>query len=148
MTKININYLLNRYVADTAVFIVKLHNIHWNIVGDHFLRIHNYTQDLYNHFFESYDSFAEVLKIKGESVFGSMADYLKVASIQELGTNSLKTKESLNIILSDMDLLLMTLKTLRELAHSSGDITCTVLSEDEIRFIEKEMWFIKSMLVD
>jgi starvation-inducible DNA-binding protein len=142
----DINVLLNQYVADTAIFIVKLHNIHWNIVGDEFMKMHKFTEELYNRFFETYDSFAEILKIKGKTVYGSMADYLKVTTIKELGTDDIRIKEGLNYILDDLDMLLKTAQTLRDLSHSEGDISCTLLAEDEVAFIEKQIWFIRSML--
>ena len=146
MSNINIAQLLNQYVADTAVFLIKLHNIHWNIVGDEFMKMHKYTEDLYNHYFETYDSFAEVLKIKGEKVYGAMKDYLKVATIHELGTDDLYVKEALNMIADDLEMLRRTSIMLRDIAHTIGDITCTLLAEDEIQFLDKELWFIRSML--
>jgi starvation-inducible DNA-binding protein len=146
MNKININGLLNQYVADTAVMFIKLHNIHWNVIGPEFLSIHKYTEELYNHFFKSYDEFAEILKVKSSTVFGSMQDYLKVATIKELGVESLTDREALKIIADDFAMLLITVQHLRNLAHSDNDITCTLLAEEEVSFLEKQLWFIKTML--
>lgn len=143
---INITTLLNQYVADAAVFMVKLHNIHWNIVGDEFMKMHKFTEELYTKFFDSYDDFAEILKIKGQFVYGSMKDYLKVTTIKELGIEDIRVKEGLNYILYDLDMLNKTAKTLRDLAHSEGDVSCALLAEDQIIFIEKQTWFIRSML--
>jgi starvation-inducible DNA-binding protein len=146
MNNININQLLNQYVADTAVFVIKLHNIHWNVVGEQFIKIHDYTERLYDHFFKTYDNFAEVLKIKGQSVYGSMKEYLKITTIQELESKDFRIKEALVIIKEDLEMLNRTTKVLRDLAHTDGDITCTLLAEEEIQFIDKELWFIRSML--
>jgi starvation-inducible DNA-binding protein len=146
MNKININGLLNQYVADTAVMFIKLHNLHWNIIGTEFLSLHKYTEELYNHFFKSNDEFAEILKIKSATVFGSMRDYLKVATIKELDTNSFSDKEALQIIADDFSMLLITVQHVRNLAHSDNDITCTLLAEEEVGFLEKQLWFIKTML--
>lgn len=147
MKDINIKELLNQYVADVAVMYIKLHNIHWNIVGDEFMKMHRYTEELYDHFSEVYDNFAEVLKMRGEAVVGSMAGYLTIATIQERKTNDdLYIKEALSVIYEDLEMLNRTLKMLREIAHAQGDITCTLLAEDEVQFLEKELWFIRSML--
>jgi starvation-inducible DNA-binding protein len=146
MNTININQLVNQYVADSMLLVVKLHNIHWNVVGNHFMKIHNYTEELYNRFFETYDGFAEALKIKGESVFGSLADYTRVGTIQELGTDKLKEKEALEVIAEDLEMMHRTAKMLRHLGHEQGDVSCTLLAENEVQFLEKQLWFIRSML--
>lgn len=146
MDKINIDHLLNQYVADTAVIFIKLHNIHWNIIGKDFLEIHKYTEELYNHFFKSYDAFAEILKIKNKNVYGSMSDYLKVATLKELGTNELNIKEALKIIKEDFDMLLITVSKLRELAHDVNDISTILIAEDEIKFLNQHIWFITTLL--
>ena len=36
------------YLANLAVLFVKLHNVHWNVVGSQFLRIHTFTEELYD----------------------------------------------------------------------------------------------------
>ncbi|MCK9268352.1 MAG: DNA starvation/stationary phase protection protein, partial [Alkaliphilus sp.] len=54
--------LLQRYLSNLAVITVKLHNIHWNVVGRNFMRIHNFTEELYDQAFEDYDEVAELLK--------------------------------------------------------------------------------------
>lgn len=146
MSKIDVDHLLNQYVADTAVMFIKLHNIHWNIVGSDFLELHKYTEELYNHFFKTYDEFAEILKIKNKTVYGSMADYLKVATIKELGLESLNTKQALNIIKDDFSMLLITLMTMRGIAHTEGDISTTIVAEEEIKFLNQQIWFISTLL--
>jgi starvation-inducible DNA-binding protein len=147
MNTININQLLNQYVADSMLLVVKLHNIHWNVVGNHFMKIHNYTEELYNRFFETYDGFAEVLKIKGEPVLGSVSDYARVGTIKELGNDVIREKEALQIIFEDLEMMNRTATMLRHLGHEQGDISCTLLAENEIQFLEKQLWFIKSMLM-
>jgi starvation-inducible DNA-binding protein len=146
MNIINIDHLLNQYVADVAVIFIKLHNIHWNIIGKDFLELHEYTEELYNYFFKSYDEFAEILKIKNKSVYGSMQDYLKVSTLRELGTSSLKSDESLKIIRDDFNMLLITLKKLKDFAYEEKDITISLIVENEIKFLEKQVWFISTML--
>jgi starvation-inducible DNA-binding protein len=146
MNNLNINHLLNQYVADSLLFVVKLHSIHWNIVGRHFMKIHDFTEELYTRFFKTYDDFAEVLKIKGEPVYGSVNDYLKVGTIKELRIESITEEESLRVIMEDLDMLNLTAKTLRDLGHAEGDVSCTMLAEAEVQFLEKQLWFIKAML--
>ena len=60
---------LNVYLSNLAVLNVNLHNIHWNVVGKQFFRVHEFTESLYDDFFEQYDAVAELLKMKGENPF-------------------------------------------------------------------------------
>jgi starvation-inducible DNA-binding protein len=146
MNIININHLLNQYIADVAVMNIKLHNIHWNAIGQEFMSLHKYTEEIYNHFFKSYDEFAEVLKIKRQPVNASMKEYVKITTIQELTDRELSITEALTIMYEDLGMLRKTVNSLREISHSEGDITCTLLAEDEISFLDKQMWLIYSSL--
>ena len=55
--------LLQKYLANLGVLNVKLHNIHWNVVGNQFMRIHNFTEEIYDEFFKDFDEVAELLKM-------------------------------------------------------------------------------------
>ena len=57
---------LNTYLANLAVWNVKLHNLHWNVVGKLFVSLHEYTESRYDAAFEAFDEVAEVLKMRGE----------------------------------------------------------------------------------
>ena len=50
---------IKTYLANLAVWNVKLHNIHWNVVGPYFVSVHEYTEKLYDEVFEAYDAVAE-----------------------------------------------------------------------------------------
>jgi starvation-inducible DNA-binding protein len=66
MTKIE---AMNQFVANLAVWSVKLHNIHWNVQGLQFMPVHKFTEELYDGAFEAYDDVAERIKILGETPF-------------------------------------------------------------------------------
>lgn len=146
MKTIGLKELLNQYVADTAVFVIKLHNIHWNILGDEFMKMHKYTEALYDRFFASYDEFAELLKMAGETVYGSMKDYLQVATIKELGTDDIGVKEGMEYVLYDLELLRLTVAQIRDIAHSDSEYSVSLVAEDEIRYLDKEIWMLKAMM--
>ena len=57
---------LNRYLSNLAVLVTKTHNLHWNVVGARFKAIHEYTESLYDYYFEKFDDVAETFKMKGE----------------------------------------------------------------------------------
>jgi starvation-inducible DNA-binding protein len=146
MKVIDVNALINQYIADLAIFIIKLHNLHWNVRGRHFVEIHEYTEKLYNRFFIMYDEFAEVLKAKNESVFGSMADYLRIGTLKEVTATEFSDSVALDIIKNDLEMLLMTVTNLRQVAQQTSDFSCAVLADQEIQYIEKQLWFINATL--
>jgi starvation-inducible DNA-binding protein len=144
MKKIDINLLINQYIADLAIFIIKLHNLHWNTVGRHFMEIHEYTEELYTRFFITYDEFAELLKSKNQQVFGSMSDYLKISTLKEVTETEFTDSTSLDIIKKDLEMLLMTVNSLRTLSQDTGDFTCAMLADQEIQYIQKQLWLINA----
>lgn len=144
MKTIGMYDLINQYVADIAIFIIKLHNLHWNTTGRHFEEVHKYTEDLYVRFFEMYDEFAEVLKAKQQTVFGSMADYLRISSLKEVEKTSFSDTEALTIIAYDFDLLILTIKSLIDKAVEAGDYTVLDMAQKELAYLEKEVWMLKA----
>jgi starvation-inducible DNA-binding protein len=144
MKTIGMYDLINQYVADIAIFIIKLHNLHWNTAGRHFEEVHKYTEDLYVRFFEMYDEFAEVLKAKEQTVFGSMADYLRISSLKEVEKTSFTDTEALGIIVYDFDLLILTIKSLINKAVEIGDYTILDVAQKELSYLEKEVWMLKA----
>ena len=49
---------LDRYLSNLAVLVTKTHNLHWNVVGARFKAIHEYTESLYDYYFEKFDEVA------------------------------------------------------------------------------------------
>ena len=62
----NLNNALNTYIANIGVGYIKLHNLHWNVVGSQFKAVHEYLESLYDAFADVLDETAELLKIAGE----------------------------------------------------------------------------------
>jgi starvation-inducible DNA-binding protein len=143
-TSINMYDLINQYVADIAIFIIKLHNLHWNTKGRHFEEVHKYTEALYVRFFEMYDEFAELLKSKNQVVFGSMTDYLKISSLKEVEKTNFTDTEALAIIIYDFDMLKLTMNSLIEIASKDKDYTILDMAQKEMAYLEKEIWMLQA----
>ena len=80
----NLNNALNTYIANIGVGYIKLHNLHWNVVGSQFKAVHEYLESLYDAFADVLDETAELLKIAGAQPVGSLKGYLAIATIKEL----------------------------------------------------------------
>lgn len=138
--------LLQQYLANSAVLNVKIHNIHWNVVGLQFIKIHNFTEELYDKLFEDLDEVAELLKMKNELPLSTMVEYLEKSTIQEVKAKDFTIKESLEIIQKDMDIMRNLAVDIRNLADKEGDFETVAIFEDYVAYYSKNLWFINSMM--
>jgi len=138
--------LLNKYIADLAILNVKLHNLHWNVVGENFEQAHLYLEKLYNDLFVKFDEAAERVKMLGEFPVASVQEFVTLASIEELGNSDYQVKEAFDIALKDYAVLKNSAVTIRKMADELDDFMTVSLMEDHIAIYDKEIWFIKSAL--
>ena len=136
----------NKYLANINVNYVKLHNLHWNVLGLQFKPVHEYLEGLYDNMHEILDEVAELLKMNGEYPLASLKDFLAVAEIKELDSKDYSVKESLEIALADIKLLKANALELRALAALEDFYPLQVMMEDHLANYNKVVWFIESML--
>ncbi|ABR49594.1 Ferritin, Dps family protein [Alkaliphilus metalliredigens QYMF] len=137
---------LNEYLSNLAVLNVKLHNMHWNVVGMQFVQVHEFTESMYDDFFAKYDDVAELMKMRGEKPLAKMADYLENASIKELDKDKFSSTEVLEIVLADLNKMMALATEIRSAADEAGDFGIVAEFEDHIAGYSKNLWFINSML--
>ena len=137
---------MNQYIANLGVLNVKLHNLHWNVVGEQFMAIHQFTEGLYEAYFKLYDDVAEILKTRGEYPAASLKTYLKIATVSELDENvDFSTKEVLTIVKSDLELMKDLALQIRTLADESDDFEVVNQMEDHVAEYNKNIWFLTAM---
>ena len=137
---------LKQYLANLSVLNVKLHNLHWNVVGEQFNAIHAFTEGLYDAYFKLFDDVAEMLKIRGEYPAASLKTYLEIATVSELAENvDFTTKEVLAIVKSDMELMKALALQIRTLADEAGDFEVVAEMEDHVGQYNKNLWFLTAM---
>ena len=136
---------LNRYLSNLGILITKTHNLHWNVVGARFKAIHDYTEALYDYYFEKFDEVAETFKMKGELPLVKVADYLKYATVKELEAKDFTIPEVVASIKEDMELMLADAKKIREIANEEDDFLVVSMMEDQIAYFVKQLWFISAM---
>ena len=97
--------LLQRYVANLAVWNVKLHNLHWNVEGLYFLSIHDFTEEIYDRVGEKFDEVAELLKVKDQTPLSTISEYLEAATLKEVPTKAFTETEALETLKADLELM-------------------------------------------
>ncbi|MCK9218016.1 MAG: DNA starvation/stationary phase protection protein [Firmicutes bacterium] len=138
--------LLQKYLANLGVLIVKLHNIHWNVVGNRFMRIHTFTEEIYDEMFENYDAVAELLKMKDVMPLSTMAEYLEQSSIEEIKAKDFTVKESLEIVKKDLEAMRVLATEIRNTADEEGDFETVAMFEDYVGYFSKNIWFMNAMM--
>ncbi|WP_101773659.1 Dps family protein [Peptostreptococcus faecalis] len=137
---------VNIYLANIGVSYIKLHNLHWNVVGSQFKAVHEYLETLYDAMADVLDATAELLKMNGEMPMASMKDYLAVATINELESSEVDANSVMNTVLNDMEDLKIQALSIRKLASEEDQFDVVSAMENDIENYNKTIWFIKSML--
>jgi starvation-inducible DNA-binding protein len=137
---------LNKYLADTAVMYIKLHNLHWNVYGMQFKGVHEYLEVLYDATTEKLDEIAELLRMHGEYPAASLKDYLALSNVKELPSEAIGIKEALSIVLEDVKMLDKEAKDIRAAADEDDVFDIVAMMEDNCAEYQKTIWFISSML--
>lgn len=137
---------MNKYLADTGVMYIKLHNLHWNVYGMQFKGVHEFLEELYDGITENMDAIAELLRMHGEYPAASMSDFLKLTSIKELASEKVPNKDALAIALEDFKALDKEAKAIRSAADEEDAFDIVMMMEDHCAAFQKTIWFISSML--
>ena len=139
------NNKLNLYLANLAVWTAKLHNIHWNVTGQAFVQVHEFTEKLYEETFEQYDAVAEVQKMQGVMPMVRLSEFLKIATLKELDAKVFTIKEALELVKADMELMAALAKEIREEADKDGNYQVVAMFEDYLAGYAKNLWFLNAM---
>lgn len=137
---------VNVYLANIGVSYIKLHNLHWNVVGSQFKAVHEYLETLYDTFADMLDATAEILKMNGEMLLASMKGYLSASTISELESSEMDVENVMKTVLKDMEALKNQAGAIREQADEVDQFDVANQMEDDIENYNKTIWFIQSML--
>ena len=137
---------VNNYLANIGVSYIKLHNLHWNVVGMQFKAVHEYLESIYDEFADILDEVAEILKRNDEMPLASMKDYVKVATIQELDNVDIDVKSAMQIVIDDMKALKVQALAIRAQADEEDQFDVANHMEDDVEKYNKIIWFVQSML--
>lgn len=138
---------LNTYLANLAVINIKIHNLHWNIVGSQFVSVHKYLESEYDKAGERLDEVAELIRMSGEFPVANLKEYLEISTIKEIETSKeVSIKEALEIVLSDIKLQKELALEIRKEADEANNFTVANVMENHIEDYNKQIWFVESSL--
>ncbi len=137
---------LNVFLADLAVMNIKVHNLHWNVVGMEFKSVHKMTEKIYETLQAQFDQTAELMRMQDKLPLAAMADYLKNSQVEEIESREYSTLEVLELLDQDCDTLMNQAKQVREEADKNDDFLTVNLMEEFLAVYAKKSWMLKSML--
>lgn len=137
---------LNVFLSNIAVMNIKVHNLHWNVEGSEFLIIHELTEKLYQMFQEQFDEVAEVMKMQGQMPLGTMAEYLRNATIEEIQSCEYSVGEVLEILAADCQNFMDLAEDIRDEAEEEDNFQIANLMEEYLAAYAKHNWMIHAML--
>ena len=140
--------LLNTYLANLALWQLKLHNYHWNVTGRMFVSVHEWTEKLYDEAFDQFDAVAEVLKMRGEMPLVTSAEYQAAATIKEVEGRAYSVSEVLAGVEADMTLMRDLALEIRKNAADADDFQVQALMEGYLEGYGKQLWFLRAMKED
>ena len=137
---------LNIFLADLAVMNIKVHNLHWNVVGTEFKSIHKMTEKIYEMIQEQFDEVAEIMKMHNQFPFARITDYKNNTNIEEVESRPYQTDEVLEILNNDYDKIINQANKAREEASTQGNFLIVNLMEDYLKNYVKNSWMMRAIL--
>jgi starvation-inducible DNA-binding protein len=135
---------LGTLLADLHVVSIKVHNFHWNVIGQFFGPLHKLFDDVYGHTNEHIDVVAERIRALGGPSPGSMKEFLAASSLSEEDGKQRPNHEMLTKLVADLEHLS---STARELADSIPEDQGTVnMLAGFVEAIDKDAWFVRTHL--
>ena len=135
---------LNVVLANANVLFTKLHNYHWNVKGPAFFQLHTKTEEYYTQFATMYDDVAErILQLSGTPLV-TLKTILGTATIKEEERTEFSVEHIMHAIIHDFEVMQKLFQTIS--ADESTDDITRGYCDEQIGFIEKELWMLRSSL--
>lgn len=136
---------LNVLLADYMMFYQNTRALHWNIKGEKFFELHVKFEELYNDLLVKVDELAERVLTLGVTPLHTFEDYVETSSIKSK-KNISEARESVELVLSSFETVLIKQRELLELSGDAGDEGTNALMSDYIREQEKLVWMYSAYL--
>ncbi len=136
---------LNQLLADYQIYYQNLRTLHWYAKGRTFFALHSKFEEYYNETAEIVDELAERILMLGEKPVYSFSQFLSISKLKETEPISDGTA-AVNVVLSNSEYLLNSVKETIQIADNVGDDGTVALLSELIGSTEKRIWMLKSFL--
>ena len=133
---------LGKLLADTYVLYVKTQNFHWNVTGPRFPYLHTLFQQQYEELSAATDEVAERIRALGHHAPGTMAEFLKLASVREPAAG-LDTDAMVGALLADHETILREARAAQRQIQEAGDEESSDLVIGRLAAHGKAAWMLR-----
>ena len=138
---------LAHLLADSYTLYLMTHNFHWNVTGPMFNTLHLMFMDQYTELWTALDLIAERIRALGHFAPASYAQFAKLSSIpDESGAPS--AEAMINQLISGQESVARTARKLFAIVDKAGDEPTADLLTQRLQIHEKNVWMLRSLLVD
>lgn len=137
---------LDQYLADLHVAYMKIHNYHWNVIGESFFTLHVKLEEFYTVMNTEIDLIAERILSIGAQPTATLKEYLKMSKIKETPSKNYKGAEAVKSLKEDFNYLLELVKSIQKIAGKDNDNGTVALLDNSVDHYEKSIWMLKAYL--
>jgi starvation-inducible DNA-binding protein len=135
---------LNKALANTFAFYLKIQGFHWNVEGPDFYQFHNFFQEIYTDVYGAIDPLAEHIRACGYYAPGTMSDMLRLTDITETNMNGQPAVMMTKNLLQANELVILSLYQAYQAAENAKELGLANFIQDRIDIHNKHSWFLKS----
>jgi starvation-inducible DNA-binding protein len=136
---------LAKVLADTVVLNQKTHGFHWNVTGPHFHDLHKLFEAQYGDLEAAIDEIAERIRALGHTAPGSLAQFLKLASLKEEG-GAPDWQAMVRQLADDNESASRGARAALEVAQKAGDEATADMLIERMDGHDKAAWMLRSIL--
>ena len=134
---------MNKVLAETFAFYLKLQFFHWNVEGKDFYADHKFLGDLYNEVYGAVDPIAEHIRAIDGYAAGSFSRFAQLSSIRDQ-IQVVQGMEIWQILSSDNEKLTVSLKDAQRLADRFSQVGLSNFLQDRIDVHAKHGWMLRA----
>ena len=133
-------------LANQHVLYQKLRNYHWNVKGKHFMALHELFEQHYDELSKDIDEIAERIRSLGHYTNGTIAEYIKTATLKEGAAGITDETVMVKDLLKDYEHMISHMRGVSDVCAGNNDKGSEDIMVGLLQKLEKQSWMLRSML--
>jgi starvation-inducible DNA-binding protein len=140
--------LLNQQLADTLDLYTQVKQAHWNVVGPHFIALHELFDKLAEALEEPVDDIAERITALGGVAEGTARTAARQSRLPEFPRGRIDGRKAVTALADRYAALAASTRAAIETAAQAGDADTSDLFTGISRGLDKALWFLEAHLAE
>ena len=139
--------ILNTLLSDEYLLYTKTRNYHWNVTGPQFNDLHKFFEAQYEELNEFVDDVAERARQLGGRAFGSLAEFVKTARLNEAPGAVPAARDMIASLLADHEAIIRSLRAdIGPVVDKYNDVGTSDFLTGLLEKHEKMAWMLRAFL--